>query len=60
MNKNSTNNQINITHTISQDQSDMSKGYADGSVSMIVSGFIWLASAIVSFLFLANKLFGYY
>jgi hypothetical protein len=51
MSKNSSNNQINRTNTISQAQSDISKGYADGSVGMIISGLIWLTSAFVSFQF---------
>jgi len=49
MNKNSSNNEMKITDTISQAQSDISKGYADGSVGMIVSGLTWLTSAFVSF-----------
>jgi len=40
MNKNSSNNEMKITGTVSQAQSDMSKGYANGFVGMIVSGLI--------------------
>ncbi|MGV8963116.1 MAG: DUF7010 family protein [Candidatus Saccharimonadaceae bacterium] len=49
--ENLSNDEINKIDKINQAQSDMSKGYADGSVGMIVSGLIWLTSAIVSFLF---------
>ncbi|MPR32058.1 hypothetical protein GBK04_01540 [Cytophagaceae bacterium SJW1-29] len=37
--------------TISHAQSDMRAGYANGSVGIIVSGFIWLISALVVFKF---------
>jgi len=55
MNKNSSNSQINGTDTISQAQTDMCKGYANGSVGIIISGLIWLTSAIVSFQFSAKQ-----
>lgn len=51
MKKTSSNNQINRIDTIGQAQSDMREGYADGSIGMIVSGLIWLMSAIVAFQF---------
>ena len=48
MSKNSSNTEIN---SISQAQADMCRGYANGSVGIIVSGLVWLTSAIVSFQF---------
>lgn len=55
MNKNSSNNQVNKTDTISRAQTDMCKGYANGSIGIIISGLIWLTSAIVSFQFSAKQ-----
>jgi hypothetical protein len=39
---------INKTDTIRQAQTDMRKGYANGSIGIIVSGIIWLISATIS------------
>lgn len=41
---NSTNSNID---TIKQAQTDMCKAYADGSIGILVSGFVWLTSAMV-------------
>ena len=46
---------INSIDTITQAQTDMCKGYANGSLGIIVSGFMWLISAIVSCQYSANK-----
>jgi hypothetical protein len=51
MNENTSNNEIDRTETIEKVQLDMSNAYADGSIGIIVSGFIWLTSSIVSFQF---------
>lgn len=48
MNKNSSNTKVNEIATINQAQTDMCRGYANGSVGIIISGLIWLTSAIVS------------
>ena len=55
MNKIATNKQVNRTDTLSQAQEDMSTGYANGSIGIIISGLIWLTSAIVSFQFSAKE-----
>ena len=49
------NNQVNKTDTIREAQTDMCKAYANGSIGIIVSGLIWLTSAIVSFHFSAKQ-----
>lgn len=48
MNKNSSNTQVDEITTINQAQTDMCRGYANGSVGIIISGLVWLTSAIVS------------
>lgn len=55
MKNNSTNNQVNKIGTTIQAQADMCKGYANGSVGIVVSGLAWLTSAIVSFQFSDKK-----
>ena len=55
MNKISTNNEVNRMDTLSQAQEDMSTSYANGSIGIIISGLIWLTSAIVSFQFSAKE-----
>jgi uncharacterized integral membrane protein len=55
MNKASTSNQTNSTDLISHAQSDMNEGYANGAVGMLVSGLMWLISAIVSIQFSDQK-----
>ena len=47
MNKHFSNSAINVTDTLSQAQTDMCKGYTNGSIGIIISGLIWLTSAIV-------------
>ena len=37
------------TDTFDQAQADMRKGYADGSVGIIVSGLMWLISAVICY-----------
>ncbi len=54
MNKSLSNNETIRIDNISQAQSDMRKGYANGSIGMIVSGLVWLTSAIVSLQFSDN------
>ncbi|MDI1321664.1 MAG: hypothetical protein PSV36_02880 [Algoriphagus sp.] len=46
---------INKTNTFSQAQSDMCKGYANGSIGILVSGFIWLISATIAYQYSANQ-----
>jgi hypothetical protein len=41
--------------TFSQAQSDMRKGYANGSIGILVSGFIWLISATVAYQYSAKQ-----
>lgn len=40
---------INTNHTFTKAQDDMRKGYANGSIGIIVSGLVWLISAIVAY-----------
>ena len=37
--------------TFAQAQTDMRRGYADGSLGIVVSGFMWLIAAVVSYLY---------
>ena len=41
--------------TINQAQTDMRKGYANGSIGIIVSGLIWLISAVVAYQYAASQ-----
>lgn len=50
----SSNDPINTTNTLAQAQTDMCKGYANGSIGIIVSGLIWLISATVAYQYSAN------
>lgn len=50
----SSNDPINTTNTLAQAQTDMCKGYANGSIGIIVSGLIWLISAAVAYQYSAN------
>ena len=50
----SSNDTINTTNTLAQAQTDMCKGYANGSIGIIVSGLIWLISAAVAYQYSAN------
>lgn len=49
------NDSINKTDTLNLAQADMCKGYANGSVGIIVSGLIWLISAIISYQYSAKQ-----
>jgi hypothetical protein len=49
MNEKSSSEPINKTDSFTQAQKDMCKGYANGSIGIIVSGFIWLISAFISY-----------
>ena len=49
MTEKSTNDPMNKTDTFRVAQTDMCKGYANGSTGIIVSGLIWLISATVSY-----------
>lgn len=55
MDKNSSNTPVNEIATINQAQTDMCRGYANGSVGIIISGLVWLTSAIVSSQFSDKK-----
>ena len=50
----SLNDPINMTGTLVQFQTDMRRGYANGSIGIIVSGFSWLISAIVAYQYSAS------
>lgn len=45
----SLNDPINTTDTLVQAQTDMCRGYANGSIGIIVSGLMWLISAAVTY-----------
>lgn len=49
MTEKSSNDTFNKTDTFKQAQTDMCKGYANGSIGIIVSGLIWLISATISY-----------
>jgi hypothetical protein len=55
MNESSSNDPMNKTSTFILAQTDMCKGYANGSIGIIVSGLIWLTSAIISYQYSANQ-----
>lgn len=55
MTEKSSNNPINMTDTFKQAQTDMRKGYANGSIGIIVSGLIWLLSATISYQYSAKQ-----
>jgi hypothetical protein len=46
---------INSTNTLVQAQTDMCRGYANGSIGIIVSGLIWLISATVTYQYSAKQ-----
>ena len=54
MTNNSSSANKNISDTIGQAQTDMCRAYANGSVGIIVSGFIWLLSAFVTYQYSAK------
>ena len=49
MNGKSSDDPMNKTDTFIKAQTDMCKGYANGSIGIIISGFIWLISAVISY-----------
>lgn len=49
MTEKSSNDAFNKTDTFNHAQTDMCKGYANGSIGIIVSGLIWLISATISY-----------
>ena len=55
MTEESSSNLINKTDTFTLAQTDMCKGYAKGSIGILVSGFIWLISSIISYQYSAEQ-----
>ena len=55
MSEKSLNDPINMTDTLVQFQTDMRRGYANGSIGIIVSGLAWLISAIVTYQYSASQ-----
>jgi hypothetical protein len=55
MTEQSSNGSINKTDTITQAQTDMCRGYANGSLGIIVSGLMWLISAAVTYQYSAKQ-----
>ena len=51
----SLNGPINMNDTLVQFQTDMRRGYANGSIGIIVSGLTWLISAIVTYQYSASQ-----
>jgi len=49
------NDQMNEIDTFKQAQIDMCRGYANGSIGIIVSGLIWLVSATISYQYSAKQ-----
>ena len=49
------NDQMNEIDTFKQAQTDMCRGYANGSIGIIVSGLIWLVSATISYQYSAKQ-----
>ena len=49
------NDPLNMTDTLVQFQTDMRRGYANGSIGIIVSGLAWLISAIVTYQYSASQ-----
>lgn len=54
MTEESSNDSFNKTDTFKRAQTDMCKGYANGSIGILVSGFIWLISSIISYQYSAE------
>ena len=46
---------LNRNNTLVQAQKDMCRGYANGSIGIIVSGFMWLISATVTYQYSAKQ-----
>lgn len=55
MTEKSLNEPINQTDRFREAQADMCKGYANGAVGIIVSGLIWLISAIIAYQYSAEQ-----
>lgn len=55
MTKKSSNDPINKIDPFRQAQTDMRQGYANGSIGIIVSGLIWLISAIITYQYSAKQ-----
>ena len=55
MTEKSLNTPVNNTATFRLAQTDMRKGYANGSIGIIVSGLIWLISATTSYQYSAKQ-----
>lgn len=55
MTEKSFNDPINNTATFRLAQTDMRKGYANGSIGIIVSGLVWLISATISYQYSAKQ-----
>ena len=51
----SLNGPINMNDTLVQVQTDMRRGYANGSIGIIVSGLTWLISLIVTYQYSASQ-----
>ncbi len=51
----SLNDPINTTDALVQAQTDMCRGYANGSIGIIVSGLMWLISAAVAYQYSAKQ-----
>lgn len=51
----SINDPVNTAGTLVQFQTDMRRGYANGSIGIIVSGLAWLVSAMVNYQYSASQ-----
>ena len=51
----SLNDPMTTNATFAQAQTDMRSGYADGSLGIVVSGFMWLIAAAVAYLYTAKQ-----
>ena len=60
MSEKSSNDPINKTATFRLAQTDMCKGYANGSIGIIVSGLVWSFLQLYLINILLNKLFGHF
>ena len=55
MTEKSSSESLNKLETFRQAQTAMRNGYANGSIGIIVSGLIWLTSAIIAYQYSAPK-----
>ncbi len=51
MKNSSTSNPMSSSSSVAQAQADMSTGYGDGALGMLVSGLVWLLASIVAYQF---------